>query len=245
MKEKSNRKAESMKRAFLVIAVFIFQYSVSQSEFNVEYTVENPSPEINDAFIVVRVDGAEEPVHYYWSKSATDTTSDTSRKLTEGISHSVRIVDNAGNTYEETIYIPSNSIAEKFNGAFTPLVNAFGSVLLGDPFAALNLYDNKIYDEAGEVMLHPNGTPQTKSIPFIVVWLALGALFFTLRMGFINIRGFKHSIDLARGRYDEPHAPGEVTHFQALAAAVSATVGLGNIAGVAVAVSIGGAGATF
>jgi AGCS family alanine or glycine:cation symporter len=64
-------------------------------------------------------------------------------------------------------------------------------------------------------------------------------------MGFINIRGFKHALQLARGKYDEPDAPGRITHFQALATAVSATVGLGNIAGVAIAISLGGAGATF
>lgn len=95
------------------------------------------------------------------------------------------------------------------------------------------------------VLTHPNGDPQTHNIPFIVVWLILGAAFFTVRMGFINIRGFKHSLDLAKGKYDDPNAPGSITHFQALATAVSATVGLGNIAGVAVAVSLGGAGATF
>ena len=100
------------------------------------------------------------------------------------------------------------------------------------------------YDEP-LVMTHPNGDPITKGIPFIVIWLVLGATFFTFRMGFINIRGFKHSLDLARGKYDDPDAPGQVTHFQALATAVSGTVGLGNIAGVAVAVSLGGAGATF
>ncbi|HSP41067.1 MAG TPA: amino acid carrier protein [Gillisia sp.] len=101
------------------------------------------------------------------------------------------------------------------------------------------VYDEKI------PLTHPNGDPQTKNIPFIVVWLLVGALFFTIRMGFINIRGFKHSLQLASGKYDDPNAPGQVTHFQALATAVSGTVGLGNIAGVAVAVSLGGAGATF
>ncbi|TRZ41483.1 amino acid carrier protein [Robertkochia solimangrovi] len=100
-------------------------------------------------------------------------------------------------------------------------------------------YDNP------EPLVHPNGDPQTKSIPFIVIWLVVGATFFTIRMGFINIRGFKHAIDLAKGKYDDPNAPGQVTHFQALATAVSGTVGLGNIAGVAVAVSLGGAGATL
>ncbi|MFD2552475.1 amino acid carrier protein [Bizionia sediminis] len=100
------------------------------------------------------------------------------------------------------------------------------------------------YDEP-KALTHPNGDPLTKPISFIVIWLVFGALFFTLRMGFINLRGFKHAIDLARGKYDDPNAPGQVTHFQALATAVSGTVGLGNIAGVAVAVSLGGAGATF
>jgi len=101
-----------------------------------------------------------------------------------------------------------------------------------------------IYDEP-VALVHPNGDPQTKNIPFIVVWLVLGALFFTIRLGFINIRGFKHSLQLAKGKYDDPNAPGQVTHFQALATAVSGTVGLGNIAGVAVAISLGGAGATL
>lgn len=101
-----------------------------------------------------------------------------------------------------------------------------------------------VYDKP-LVLTHPNGDPLTKPIPFIVIWLVLGALFFTLRMGFINFRGFRHAIDLARGKYDDPDAPGQVTHFEALATAVSGTVGLGNIAGVAVAISLGGAGATF
>jgi AGCS family alanine or glycine:cation symporter len=106
-------------------------------------------------------------------------------------------------------------------------------------------YLAEIAYDSPEIITHPNGDPVTKNIPFIVIWLVLGATFFTLRMGFINFRGFRHSIALARGKYDDPNAPGQVTHFQALATAVSGTVGLGNIAGVAVAVSLGGAGATF
>ena len=106
-------------------------------------------------------------------------------------------------------------------------------------------YLAKIEYDDPVILTHPNGDPVTKGIPFIVIWLVLGATFFTLRMGFINLRGFRHSIALAKGTYDDPDAPGQVTHFQALATAVSGTVGLGNIAGVAVAVSLGGAGATF
>ena len=82
-------------------------------------------------------------------------------------------------------------------------------------------------------------------LPLIVVWLIAGGLFFTLYMRFINIRGFRHSLALVSGRYADPDDPGEVSHFQALATAVSGTVGIGNIGSVAVAVSVGGPGATF
>lgn len=95
------------------------------------------------------------------------------------------------------------------------------------------------------LLTHPNGDPLSNNIPFIVIWLILGAAFFTVRMGFINFKGVRHSLQLAKGTYDDPNAPGKITHFQTMATAVSATVGLGNIAGVAVAVSLGGAGATF
>ncbi len=83
------------------------------------------------------------------------------------------------------------------------------------------------------------------SLPIIVLWLVAGATFFTIRFAFINIRGFKHAILVTRGVYDDPNDPGEVSHFQALSSALSATVGLGNIAGVAVAIGLGGPGATF
>lgn len=83
------------------------------------------------------------------------------------------------------------------------------------------------------------------SIPFVVVWLLFAGIFLTIRMGFINVRLFRHSIDLIRGRYDRKEDRGDVSHFQALASALSGTVGLGNIAGVSIAIGTGGPGATF
>ena len=83
------------------------------------------------------------------------------------------------------------------------------------------------------------------SVPLVVLWLFIGAVFFTVKMGFINIRGFWHAIRVTKGDYDDPADEGEVSHFQALASALSATVGLGNIAGVAIAVGLGGPGAIF
>jgi len=85
----------------------------------------------------------------------------------------------------------------------------------------------------------------SSGIPFVLVWLIVGAAFFTYFMKFINFTGFRHALDVVRGRYDNPEDAGEVSHFQALTAALSGTVGVGNIAGVALAVSLGGPGATF
>jgi Na+/alanine symporter len=85
--------------------------------------------------------------------------------------------------------------------------------------------------------------PKDISLPAVVVWLVLGAVFFTFRMAFINLRGFAHAISVTAGKYDSEEDEGEVSHFQALSSALSATVGLGNIAGVAVAVAVGGPGA--
>ncbi|MFN3189280.1 MAG: alanine/glycine:cation symporter family protein [Aureliella sp.] len=96
-----------------------------------------------------------------------------------------------------------------------------------------------------EQWLNMVGLNVETSIPFIVIWLFVGAVFFTLRMGFINIRGFWHAIRLTKGDFDDDHNEGEVSHFQALSSALSGTVGLGNIAGVAIAIGQGGPGATF
>lgn len=82
-------------------------------------------------------------------------------------------------------------------------------------------------------------------LPLVVLWLVFAALIFTVYFRFINLRALRHGFQLVRGDYDDPHAAGEVTHFQALATALSGTVGLGNIAGVAIAVSIGGPGAVL
>lgn len=78
------------------------------------------------------------------------------------------------------------------------------------------------------------------SFSWIALWLVVGALVFTVYFGAIQFKGFMHSIRLVKGDYSDPNDAGEVSHFQALATALSGTVGLGNIAGVAVAVSIGG-----
>lgn len=120
------------------------------------------------------------------------------------------------------------TVAQKIDGAVRPVADAVS----GGIFYSVRVAGT---DEA-PVMF-----------PLIVGWLILAGLVFTLYFRFINVRGFVHGFNLIRGKYTDPNSnhAGEVSHFRALTSAVSGTVGLGNIAGVAVAITIGGPGATF
>ncbi|MGX1023951.1 amino acid carrier protein [Psychroflexus sp. MBR-150] len=324
-----------MLRVLLSMFALVFSMTIFSQNIVIKEKLINPSDEINDGSIQVEVEGGTPPYQYKWSNQSTPLSSNKAVGLTEGVYYNIKVTDANGQTAEKDLKIKSVSITEHFNGFFTPVVGAMGSVLFWDPFAAVGIYDPVVYTskdlifapewnadtqevytlkewlvdpkthvrkgdpiavvnlsntgdievkagengkinhlvKEGEVIYNPNnpedviqsnahvfgeirydnpvaltlpnGDKQTKGIPFIVVWLIAGAAFFTFKMGFINIRGFKHSFQLARGKYDDPDAPGRITHFQALTTAVSATVGLGNIAGVAIAISLGGAGATF
>jgi alanine or glycine:cation symporter, AGCS family len=150
-------------------------------------------------------------------------------------------------SYSQDLPTPSKGLDQRINEAFQPITDAWSSIV----FYSVTV---------GGV-----------TVPLIVVLLVCGALFFTLYFSFVNIRRFGLAINVVRGKYDElehngnnikdenvnvvggdivdtirdESHHGEVNHFQALATAVSGTVGLGNIAGVAVAIAVGGPGATF
>ena len=130
---------------------------------------------------------------------------------------------------------------------FTLDAEVGGTVLVGDVPWTVASIDGDALSLTGESRATAHTFPNTTQIglPAVVAWLVLGAVYFTLRMSFINLRGLGHAVQVTRGLYDNDDDTGEVTHFQALSAALSATVGLGNIAGVAVAVGTGGPGAIF
>jgi AGCS family alanine or glycine:cation symporter len=121
--------------------------------------------------------------------------------------------------------VAAPSLAERIDAALRPVADALSAFI----FHAV-----PVGAAGGQAMF-----------PLIVGWLIVAAVVATLYFRFINLRGFRHGLDLIRGRFSDPDASGEVSHFRALTSAVSGTVGLGNIAGVAVAISIGGPGATF
>ncbi len=113
------------------------------------------------------------------------------------------------------------TIDERINEAFAPIVE-------------------KIF----EVLFYPVQIGEAQA-PIILLWLAAAGIFFTLWFKFINLRIFKLAFNTLRGKYSEEDATGEISHFQALTSALAATVGLGNIAGVAIAIGKGGPGAAF
>ena len=239
-----------MLRIILSVAFFIvFTLTYSQKEttenLKLKINYSNKTLNIQDGLAEAKISGGKQPYTYKWSNRNTDLKSNISEGLTEGQEYKLTVSDANNNSVSQTFKIPPESADEKINAFFVPLVGFMSNLLMADIFAALNLYDPTIYDNTGNAVLYPNGDKQTMTIPFVVVWLVIGALFFTIRMKFINIRGFKHSIDLIKGKFDNPDDKGEVSHFQALATALSATVGLGNIAGVAIAITVGGPGATF
>ncbi len=89
------------------------------------------------------------------------------------------------------------------------------------------------------------GTVEDSSFPFVVAWLIAGGVFLTFKMGFVNLRMLRHSFNIVRGKYHTKDDKGIISPFQSLATALSATVGIGNIAAVSIAISLGGAGAAF
>ncbi|MDP6929937.1 MAG: alanine/glycine:cation symporter family protein [Planctomycetota bacterium] len=138
-----------------------------------------------------------------------------------------------------------NSWEEDIDEWFGELVGYVEAVPFYNVAPLLGFSDEPHKDADGKPLIGPNGKEVKTRIPFVVLWLIIGAVFFTLRMRWVNLRMFKHAIAVVRGKFDNPDDAGEVTHFQALSSALSATVGLGNIAGVAIAISWGGPGATF
>ncbi len=109
----------------------------------------------------------------------------------------------------------------------------------------VDLYFQPISDAVSDVVFYSVSLGNGLELKLILVWLVLPALFFTIYLGFVNFRFFKHSLYIVSGKFDKNTDDGQISSFQALMASLSGTVGLGNIAGVAVAVSAGGPGAVF
>ena len=143
-----------------------------------------------------------------FAATAQDETEDAAAETTEALP---AVEDAAAEDEELSGYAA-------FDAWFAENVNGFLNKVLFFPIGA-----EDAEDEQGNVIV--------RSMPFVVIVLFLGGFFFTFRYGFVNIRMLRHSIDVIRGKFDDPEDRGEISHFKALTSALSATVGLGNIAG--------------
>lgn len=217
------------------------------SSIIVDFTAKNLTDSINDVEAKVCVLNGDQ-VFCKWSKSSVSLLDTVAGGYTEDENIELVVFNDHGDSLVIERSVPAESASEFLNSVMTPATEKLWSILSWDPFEAMGVYDPVIYDEEGRPKLKPNGEVIKQGIPFIVVWLFIGALFFTIYFKFINFRGIRETFRLLKGSYGpdmENGAIGEMSHFQALATSLSATIGLGNIAGVAVAISLGGPGATF
>lgn len=138
------------------------------------------------------------------------------------------------------------TLAQRFDAQLSAINETlFGLLFFDAAFGALK--SPVIDEETGQPVLDAAGNPVVDGpeLRFLVIFLLIGAILFTFIYGFITFRAFGHAFQVLRGKYDKKEDEGEVSHFRALTSAMSATVGLGNIAGVAIAINLGGPGAVF
>jgi len=152
----------------------------------------------------------------------------------------VKVDRSTGRTVEMEVQVPANTV-EIAVGHRVGLPDGRQAELMAEVEEG---YQVLVLDESRQAALSVPD-PQQLNIPVVVAWLVFGAIYFTLRMVFVNLRLFPHAVMVVTGAYDDEEDDGEISHFQALSSALSATVGLGNISGVAIAVGAGGPGAVF
>lgn len=236
-----------LSRHLVAVALLLTSACIAPSgygQLTVQVATGNVSEAIQDGRAELIVTGQTGALQYRWSLQRMPQQAAVAEGLDEGVRYTVEVRDDS--TSAVVLFeVPAQSFPEKINALFLPVVDALAIVMYWDPLAAMGIRDGTVRDQAGNILYHPNGDPIVKPVRFIVLWLIAGALFFTVYMRFVNFRGFRHAIHLMQGKYDREEDEGEVSHFQALSAALSGTLGLGNIAGVALAVAIGGPGATF
>lgn len=219
-----------MKKIWLLLPAVMMFLSVSASRADFSFVAPNETAKEN--YLVEFHSDVEGATGYLWKfgdgKNSTSTEAHPSFTYPRHGNYSVKlIIDHpcGKDSVTKTVRAGFVRVDEKINNFVQPVTGFIESIV----FVSFD------FTIGGE----PIG------VPIVLVLLIAGALFFTVYFKFVNIRKFGLAINIVRGKYSDPNEQGEVSHFQALTAALSGTVGLGNIAGVAVAISLGGPGATF
>lgn len=219
-----------MKNIWLLMVATLF--ALHGRAMQIDFTSEVLNPDAKDQYQVRFTPKAEGATRLIWrfgdpGKSSSETAQPTFTYPKHG-SYSVTLVAEHAcgrDSVTHSVRAGFQRLDEKINDVVRPATNFIESIV----FVSFN------FTVGGQ----PIG------VPIVLVLLIGAAIFFTVYFKFVNIRKFGLALNIVRGKYSNPNEPGEVSHFQALTAALSGTVGLGNIAGVAVAISLGGPGATF
>jgi len=225
-----------------IFAAFFLSVICAVSNAEIQLSLSNESSNIGDGKAIVT--NASEFIHIHWTNQQSPNGQEANG-LKEGVEYEVQCTRLDGSHEVLQFQIETQSAQESMNALFIPVVDAFGKILFFDPFATFNLYDNRVYNSQGDLLTHPNGDPIRTEIWLVVLLLIGSAIYFTFYFRFIQVRAFRHAWKVTFGQFTKKSEPGEVTPFQALSAALSGTLGLGNISLVAVAIAVGGPGATF
>ena len=225
-----------------IFAAFFLSVICAVSNAEIQLSLSNESSNIGDGKAIVT--NASEFIRIHWTNQQSPN-GQVANGLKEGVEYEVQCTRLDGSHEVLQFQIETQSAQESMNALFIPVVDAFGKILFFDPFATFNLYDNRVYNSQGDLLTHPNGDPIRTEIWLVVLLLIGSAIYFTFYFRFIQVRAFRHAWKVTFGQFTKKSEPGEVTPFQALSAALSGTLGLGNISLVAVAIAVGGPGATF
>lgn len=225
-----------------IFAAFFLSIICAVSNAEIQLLLSNESSSIGDGKAVVT--NASEFIRIHWTNQQSPNGQEANG-LKEGVEYEVQCTRLDGSQEVLHFQIATQSAQESMNALFIPVVDAFGKILFFDPFATFNLYDNRVYNSQGNLLTHANGDPIRTEIWLVVLLLIGSAIYFTFYFRFIQVRAFRHAWKVTFGQFTKKSEPGEVTPFQALSAALSGTLGLGNISLVAVAIAVGGPGATF
>lgn len=219
-----------MKKIWLLIPALLFFLSASASRAEFSFVTPNSSAQEN--YLVEFHADVEGATGYLWkfgdAQNSSSQEANPSFTYPRHGNYQVKLVVDhpcGKDSVTQTVRAGFMRMDEKINNVVRPATNFIESIV----FVSFD------FTVGGQ----PIG------VPIVLVLLVAGALFFTVYFRFVNFRKFGLAINIVRGKYSDPNEAGEVSHFQALTAALSGTVGLGNIAGVAVAISLGGPGATF
>lgn len=220
-----------MKKILLLFPALLFFLSAGASRADFSFVTTNP--DAKEKYLVEFTSEVEGATGYRWiftqgKNKTVSTEQNPAFTFDKHGNYQVKLVVDhpcGVDSVTKTVRAGFLRVDEKINDVVRPATNFIESII----FVAFD------FTIGGEPI----------SVPIVLVLLVGGAIFFTVYFRFVNIRKFGLAINIVRGKYSDPNDSGEVSHFQALTAALSGTVGLGNIAGVAVAISLGGPGATF